>query len=121
MMGGLGPHNTSLLQRIDAPEPVWSNPFAIQMEAQQRGEARQLKRIWHQQRHSTPKKPVAPVRQMTRECGESERFWCWIGEDIPSKGIIAGKVMKAIEVRKAGYKLPKLEKKVKVKREPKQD
>ena len=107
---GLGPHSMPLLQRINAPEPMWSNPFAMQMEAQARGEARQLKRIWHQQRHATPRKPEAPVRAMTKEQGEKERFWCWIGEDVPSKGIIAGKVMKAAEIRKAGYKLPKLEK-----------
>ena len=120
---GLGPRKTSLLERLDAPPPVWSNPFAMQMEGISRGQARREKAIWHSMRHAHPKRPEAPVRAMTKEKGYA-RMWCWIGEAIESKCIIPGKVMTAAQIRAAGFKLPNLEKaeakprKRKVKDEP---
>jgi hypothetical protein len=81
----------------------------MQLEQQQRGEARREKAIWHAMRHSHPKRPLAPVRSMTKEKGYP-RTWLWEGEAIESKGIIPGKVMTSEQLRKAGFKLPTLPK-----------
>ena len=106
---GLGPRSTSLLARIAAPPPVWGNPFAMQMEAQERGEARQEKAQWHRQRHAAQRKPEAPVTALPKAKGQ-ERGWVWNGEDIPSKSLYNGHAYTAVQVRKAGFKLPKLSK-----------
>lgn len=109
---GLGPRNISLLERLGAPLPVWSNPFAMQMEQQQRGEARREKAIWHRMRHSQLKKPLAPVTALPKAKGY-DRVWQWDGEDIMSKGLKQNSTYTAKQLRKAGFKLPVLGKKIK--------
>mgnify|MGYP001592563862 CR=1 FL=1 len=106
---GLGPHQTSLLARIAAPAPVWSNPFAMQMEVQERGEARREKAQWHRQKHAAQRKPEAPVLPLGKAKGQ-ERGWLWNGESMPSKGLHNGHAYTAAQVRKAGFKLPVLRK-----------
>ena len=106
---GLGPHNSSLLERLKATPPVWSNPFAMQMEQQARGEARREKAIWHAMRHSHPKRPLAPVTALPKAKGY-DRVWQWDGEAQPSKGLTPGATYTAAQLRKAGYKLPKIPK-----------
>jgi hypothetical protein len=102
---GLGPRNSSLLKRLNTIPPIWSNPFAMQMEQQQRGEARREKAIWHAQRHSHPKRPLAPVTALPKAKGY-DRVWQWDGEDIPSKGLVKDSTYTAKQLRKAGFKLP---------------
>lgn len=106
---GLGPRASNLLARINAAEPIWSNPFAMQLEAQQRGEARREKAIWHAQRHTTPKRPEAPALPLGKVKGK-DRGWLWNGESIGSKGLYNGHEYLASEIRKAGFKLPKIAK-----------
>ena len=106
---GLGPNGTSLLARIAAPAPVWSNPFAMQLEAQERGEARQAKAQWHRQKHAAQRKPEAPVTALPKVKGQ-ERGWVWNGESMPSKSLYNGQVYTATAIRKAGFKLPVLRK-----------
>jgi hypothetical protein len=104
---GLGPRGTSLAQRVSLPPPVWSNPFAMQMEGIARAEARRERAIWHRMKHAAPRKPEAPVTPKPKEKGKS-RTWLWVGEGIASKGMYEGYTYTAEQLRKAGFKLPKI-------------
>lgn len=104
---GLGPKGSSLLDRTGQPAKVWRDPFAMQLEQQDRGEQRRLKAIWHATRHAKPAKPLAPVEAREKAKG-LERLWRWTGESIQSKGMIHGFSYKAGEIRKAGFKLPRI-------------
>ena len=104
---GLGPHGSSLSERVALPPPVWSNPFAMQMEGIARAEARREMAIWHRQKHAAPRKPEAPVLPLGKVKGQ-ERGWIWNGESIGSKSLYNGHEYAAATIRKAGFKLPKL-------------
>ena len=106
---GLGPHGSSLLERVAGWSQPWRDPFAMQLEQQDRREARQQKAIWHAQHRAQPKKPEAPVISYSKRKDE-EREWEWIGETIDSKNLIKGAVYPQSYIRKAGFKLPKLAK-----------
>jgi len=106
---GLGPRHTSLLERLAATPPVWGNPFAMQMEQQQRGEARREKAIWHAMRHAHPKRPLAPATPLPKAKGY-ERMWQWDGESIPSKKLKQNDVYTAAELREKGFKMPAIPK-----------
>ena len=107
MVMGLGPHGSSLSERMALPPPVWSNPFAMQMEGLARAEARREMAIWHRMKHAVPRKPEAPVEALPKEKGH-ERKWLWAGGDIISKGLRKDYTYTAGAIRKAGFKLPKL-------------
>jgi hypothetical protein len=109
---GLGPNQSSLLQRTGMPALVWRDPFAMQMEQQDRGEARRLKAIWHATKNKKPKKSLAPVSPMPKEKGLPRR-WQWDGEDIPSRGLVKGLAYDGLVIREAGFKLPPMPKKQK--------
>lgn len=110
---GLGPGGKScLLDRVGRgtlPTEDW-----IAMEQTERGDARRLARIRHAMKHKAVKKPEAPVEAVEKAIG-IERQWTWIGESIGSKGLLHGKIYIGAEVRKAGFRLPKLKKKKKAK------
>ena len=108
---GLGPHGSSLAERVALPPPVWSNPFAMQLEGIARAEARRERAIWHRQKHAAPRKPEAPVSESNTKVihnGKNERMWIWEGEDIASKGLFHWRQYTSSQIRKAGFKLPKL-------------
>lgn len=107
---GLGPNDSSLLERLDRGGPLVLAWLVI--EQLDRGKARLIARIKHQQKHKAKKKPLAPVEQteMKHALG---RMWLWIGEDIPSKAIVKGHHFSSGEIRTAGFRLPKLIKKEK--------
>ena len=104
---GLGPNGASLLDRTGQPAQVWRDPFAMQLEQQDRREARQEKAIWHAMHRAQPRKPEAPVVVIKKAKGEV-RCWMWEGEDIPSKPLYKGTVYTSEQIRKAGFKLPKV-------------
>lgn len=104
---GLGPRGSSLLERTGIPAVVWRDPFAMQLEQQDRGEQRRLKAIWHATRHAPPKKPIAPVESSGKVKG-GPRVWVWVGESIESKGMLKGNGYTGERIRKAGFKLPKI-------------
>jgi hypothetical protein len=106
---GLGPYGSSLAYRIALPPPVWSNPFAMQMEGLARAEARRERAVWHRMKHAVARKPEAPVTAEPKHKG-IERDWVWTGESILSKNLHQGGHYSGAMIRKAGFKLPKLEK-----------
>lgn len=111
---GLGPHSSSLLERVAGWSQPWRDPFAMQLEQADRREARQQKAIWHAMHRAAPKKPEAPVEAKPKEKSKT-RTWLWVGESISSKGLQKDYTYTADQIRKAGFKLPKLEKKKGVK------
>ena len=112
-MHGLGPNGTSLIQRVGRIEdPQFLGVQWIEMEQKARGKARLIARIKHQQKHKMVKKPEAPVLPLGDEKGE-KRVWLWNGESIGSKSLYNGYEYLGSEIRSAGFKLPKLMKKVK--------
>jgi hypothetical protein len=108
---GLGPRGSSLLERLRRPPEPGEDTLWIQIDQQTRGEARQQARTRHQQKHKTPKKPLAPVEQTEQRGEDRIRLWKWIGEDIPSKNLWAQGLVTGEWIRKCGFKLPKLTKK----------
>src|SRR5574341_1353938 len=106
---GLGPKGSSLLERLGRPTEPAGDTIWFAIEQQERGEARMQARIRHQQKHKTPKKPLAPVEQ-TEEKLDKERCWVWRGEPILSKAIAADCMYESSFIRAAGFKLPKLQK-----------
>lgn len=109
-MVGLGPNGSSLLQRLERPTEPAGDTLWYAMEQEGRREARVQARIRHQQKHKTPKKPEAPVNESNYKTQEGERCWEWQGETIASKGLEKGGVYGSSFIRKAGFKLPKLQK-----------
>ena len=107
---GLGPHSSSLLERVAGWSQPWRDPFAMQLEQQDRREARQQKAIWHAQHRAQPRKPEAPVLAMPKSKGQ-DRLWCWHGNSIESKDMIHNRNYTAEQIRKAGFKLPVMKKK----------
>jgi hypothetical protein len=108
---GLGPRGSSLLRRLGRMDvEVFANPFTMQLEQMERGEARRLKAIWHATRRGAHRKPEAPVETTGFGIHQEKktRLWIWTGEEIPSKGMYKGILYSGKEIRKAGYKLPKL-------------
>jgi len=63
----------------------------------------------YQQKHKTPKKPEAPVEPQPKLKG-IDRDWVWVGESIPSKNLHRDGHYSGETIRKAGFKLPKLQK-----------
>jgi hypothetical protein len=107
---GLGPNGTSLLVKLGRPVGLtFADPFAMMCEQAERQAARRQKAIEHAMKHHKPPKPEAPVEPMPKQSGHP-RAWRWIGESIDSKGLVTGVCYQAEQIRKAGYKLPKLEK-----------
>ena len=102
---GLGPNNSSLLKRTGHAFEMtldW-----LTMDRQERGQARRIAAIKWSMKHKKQQKPVAPVSPSDSK----HRVWMWEGEDIPSKGIRTGCWYQADDIRRWGFKLPKLEKK----------
>ena len=105
---GLGPNGSKLLERLGRPTEPGGDTIWIQIDQQERGEARMQARMRYQQKHKTPKKPEAPV-----EAGGgkgAQRNWLWVGESIPSKQMFKDMIYYAADIRAAGFKLPKLQK-----------
>ena len=107
-MSGLGPHGSSLLERVAGWSQPWRDPFAMQLEQQDRREARQQKAIWHAQHRATPRKPEAPVVAGPKPDKGLLRLWTWVGESIESKQFYKNASYTAEQIRKAGFKMPKL-------------
>jgi hypothetical protein len=89
----------------------------MQLEQQDRREARREKAIWHAMHRAAPKKPEAPVEQTNEKVLDSTkpgatmvRAWRWKGEIINSKGLVPELLYSASTLRAAGFKLPKLKK-----------
>lgn len=114
---GLGPHGSSLLERLERSTEPGVDTLWIQIDQQERGEARMLARIRYQQRHKAPKKPEAPVEPVPLKKKGIEREWTWVGEPIPSKKLETLGVYFGSEIRAVGFKLPKLQKQLKKKKE----
>jgi hypothetical protein len=104
---GLGPKESSLLDRTGRPLEPWSNPFTMQCEQIERGQARRLRAIWYAERHRKAQKPEAPAQPIPKAKGY-DIMWQWDGESIPSKGLEKDKLYTAAQLREAGFKLPKL-------------
>ena len=108
---GLGPHGSSLLQRLERPMEPAGDTLWYAMEQEARRDARMQARIRHQQKHKTPKKPKAPVEQTNeKHPGDGARLWKWVGVEIASKGLLLGDLYASDQIREAGFKLPKLQK-----------
>lgn len=74
-----------------------------------RGEARKLARIRYGMKHKAKIKPLAPVEETTlKEPISKARYWRWVGEIMPLKGLVPGELYIAGELRVAGFKLPRL-------------
>lgn len=109
---GMGPKGTSLLARLGRPTEPLGDTLWIQIDQQERGEARMRARIRYGEKHKTPKKPLAPVEQTNeKHPGDGARLWKWIGEEIASKGLLPGDLYASDQIREAGFKTPKLTKK----------
>ena len=111
IMAGLGPNNTSLLERVGKQFEMtldW-----LEMDRQERGQARRLAVIRYGMKHKKQQKPTAPVRDKPKMKGY-ERQWIWEGKSMESKGMIHGQGYSGTEIRNQGFKLPKLEKKGKI-------
>ena len=108
---GLGPHGTSLLQRVGRPtEPPGA--FELSIEQSNRTEARKEARIRYARKHKAKVKPMAPVEETNvKDMSTKERWWRWIGENITSQGIETLSYYTGKQIRKAGFKLPRLQKK----------
>jgi len=104
---GLGPKGSSLIDRCGHDAAPWRDPFAMQLEQQDRLEQRRLKAIWWAMKHKKAQKPEAPVLALKKVKGVP-RQWKWWGEDIISTGMLRDGVYFAEDIRKAGFKLPKI-------------
>ena len=109
-MVGLGSNQTSLLERVGKKFEMtldW-----LEMDRQERGQARKIAAIKWSMKHKKQQKPVAPVEQCDdRFSEEGKRLWIWKGEDIPSKSIQYAYMLTSDQIRKAGFRCPKLKKK----------
>lgn len=79
----------------------------MQCEQIDRGEARREKAIWHAMHRAAPRQPEAPAAPQPKLKG-IDRDWIWTGESIPSKNLHQDGHYSGAEIRKAGFKLPKL-------------
>lgn len=104
---GIGPHKSSLAERVKLPAPVWSNPFAMQLEGIARKEARRERAIYLSTKNRAPRKAEAPAKPLPKQKGQ-ERLWEWVGESIDSKQMFHGCTYTAQQLRKAGFKLAKI-------------
>jgi len=107
-MVGLGPNNSSLLERVGRQFEMtldW-----LTMDRQERGQARRIAAIRYGMKHKKQQKPLAPVSIKPKEKGY-ERRWLWEGDDIESKGLKHFHSYSSTVIRAAGFKLPKLAKK----------
>ncbi len=115
---GLGPRGTSLKAKLgQASGLTFSDPFAMQLEQQERKEQRVAATMRWANRNRTPPKPEAPVLPLGKLKGR-DRGWLWNGDSIGSKGLYNGHEYVASDIRKAGFKLPKLAQ-TKAQRKPK--
>ncbi len=115
---GLGPRGTSLKAKLgQASGLVFSDPFAMQLEQQERKEQRVAATLRWASRNRTPPKPLAPVRECEHRSPEGKRLWIWEGEDIRSKDLFRTCLYSAETIRAAGFKLPTLVK-TKTQRKP---
>lgn len=105
-MEGLGPNNSSLLERTGHAFEMtldW-----LEMDRQERGQARKVAAIKWAMKHKKQSKPLAPVEESSvKRLGK--RLWIWLGED---NGMKKGELYGADVIRGYGFKLPKLKKKV---------
>jgi hypothetical protein len=115
-MMGIGPNGSSLLERLPSLVVLSddSEPWQMAMEQQARGQARLENAIRHHRKK--PPKPLAPIEfshMGQKPDGKFERLWVWLGENIPSKGLVKTSYYTAKEIRDAGFKLPPIKKKEK--------
>lgn len=105
---GLGPHSSSLLKRASrSAEPI--SLLEVQADQGYRSRARIAARISHAAKHKAKVKPLAPVEETDYKLPETnERLWKWTGEQRPAKLIPLGWFYTSVELRNAGFKLPKL-------------
>lgn len=106
MTMGLGPHRTSLLERVGKP----TGPISLEaliMDREARGQARMIARIRHATKHKAKVKPLAPVEPTIKIKGQ-DRCWFWVGETILSKELFKGYNYTTTFIRSAGFKLPRL-------------
>ena len=107
-MGGLGPNNSSLLERTGKAFEL-TEDWLI-MDRQERSQVRQQARMKYANKHKKQQKPVAPVEETQEKTNwTGERLWKWLGEN---NGMTNGCIYTGEEIRKHGFKLPKLKKKV---------
>src|SRR3990167_5743891 len=106
-MAGLGPNNTSLLERTGKAFEMtldW-----LEMDRQERGQARRVAVIKWATKHKKQQKPSAPVEETEEgKINKGERLWKWIGEAIPTKELFAGHLYSSSYLRLYGFRLPKL-------------
>ena len=109
-MAGLGPNNSSLLERVGHAFEMtldW-----LEMDRQERGQARRKAVMKWTMRHKKQSKPLAPVEESElRSIPDNHRLWIWIGETIESKGLQTSLSYSSSYIRQCGFRLPKLKKK----------
>lgn len=76
------------------------------MEQQNRTATRKQASIRHATKHKAPVKPLAPAKWYSKIDGE--HWWTWEGEPIESKSLVPGSCYSTAELRKKGFKIPKL-------------
>lgn len=110
MSNGLGPHNSSLLKRTGAPLTVIADGTTLtRMKDEQytRTKMRLIARINYSKKMKKPGKPLALVRPLDKEKGQS-RYWEWLGETIDSQGLKNGGFYSTECLRQLGYSLPRI-------------
>lgn len=107
-MEGLGPNNSSLLERTGHKFEMTSD--WLEMDRQERSMVRKASAIKYAMKHKKPAKPIAPVEQMNGvlDMETRSRLWRWVGEN---NGLKKDGLYTAVEIRRYGFKLPKLKKK----------
>ena len=110
-MGGLGPNNSSLLERTGKAFELTEDWLV--MDRQERSQVRKLAVIKWRMKKQKAQKPVAPVEETSqKETKDGVRLWIWKGED---NGLKQGELYTSDDIRRYGFKLPKLKKKGKIK------
>ena len=106
-MEGLGPNQTSLLERIGHGFEMTSD--WLEMDRMERGQVRRMAAIRHGMKHKKKEKPVAPVRPLDTK----PRLWIWEGVSSPTLLLQNGIEYTGEYIRSKGFRLPKLQKKEK--------
>jgi len=110
-VGGLGPNGSSLLERVGKQFEMTLDWLIL--DRQERGQARKIATIRYATKHKKQQKPLAPVKESDlKSIPEGNRLWIWQGEVIESKGLQPSLSYSSEYIRKCGFRLPKLKKKV---------
>jgi hypothetical protein len=102
---GLGPNGVSLLGRLGKAFDMTQD--YVEMEQNERTYIRKAAQIAHGKANPSPPKPLAPVVPEKKAKGQDRR-WLWVGETIESAHMVQGLHYFSNEIRRAGFKLPKI-------------